>query len=254
MRQISIAKITAKSIVFMTVLLIQVFAGASDLLSPSTCLLNFERKTHLLSKKLTKKFSNLDAVRIINGALPIDILKCLDEGASNLIIIAHAADLGTKNQVIAPFLYEKELQGQARKDYIEKIQKLLDSEVAKLQAEIQHNQREETENSYYNKVFDYARQVKNIPANQLIYDNPPRIVENQIFKRILNNPQFLRKISFVSCLPEKVLAYYPEINELQRRGIEIKFAPKNRVMSFFMGQNVTSPNYDWIRNEIFSRP
>jgi hypothetical protein len=180
---------------------------------PEACVINFERKDHSFSLALDSQLSSFAGlIRVVNGAVPMDIIKCIEDGAGAITIIAHAGDFNSKKQYLAPLTYLKEIKGQTRTELL--------------------------------------RNSKNIIFNnQLIYSI--KLIENYFWKSILLRPVALRKINFVSCLPEMVQSYYPELSDLKKQGVEINFAPKNRIASFFLGKEVTSPDYDWIRKELF---
>ena len=229
-------------------------AWAANSAHPYACVLNFERKDAALTKTLNKKLSDMEGVEIVNEAVPSDILRCLDQGAVSVMIVGHAGDLDSKNQVAAPLVYFRELKGQERTAYLDKIQKQLDHEVAEFKEKVRTNKLKSVEGSYYYKILEMDQKLKKIPATQAIYENP-KLVENQIWKRVLSNPENLRKLSIVSCLPEKVADYYPELNDLKTSGVDVEFAPISRFLSFFMSKNVVTPDFDWMRKTLNeSRP
>lgn len=221
-------------------------ARAVETQRPYACVLNFERKTHIISAYLSQKLSDMEGVRLINEARPLDMLNCLDNGAEALMVVGHAADLDSERQVTAPLVYFRELKGEDRKNFLDKLQRALDKEVADFKEKVRTNRLKADEGGHYYKMFELNERVKQIPENRPIYDQP-RLVENQIFRRILRNPENLKKISIVSCLPEETEAYYPEFKELRERGVEVEFGPLNRFMTFLMGKNVASPDIDWMR-------
>jgi len=227
----------------------QAFADQSN--QPTACIINFETRAHFLSTELNKKFSNSkNQVQVINEAAPTDIIKCIDAGASSITILAHAGDLNVKGQHLAPLAFVSELTGQAREDYINQIMTELDKQVADFYRKVRTNTMKATEGALYYRILEADQKFKKSPKDKPIYGQP-EFIDGQLWKTIASNPKNLKKINIVSCLPEMVREYYPELNELEQQGIEIQFAPKNKFWSFVFGKNVTSPDLNWMQNELF---
>jgi hypothetical protein len=192
----------------------------------------------------------MPGVELIQGARPTDILKCLDHGAVSVVIFSHAADLEAKNQKTAPLLYFRPLEGADREKFLTQLKKQVSEELAEIQSNtlIETQSKDEVERARLSRLNE---KLKNMPADEPVYDQP-RIMENQILRRVLSNPENLKKISIIACLPEQVRAYYPELEQLQNKGIEVEFAPINGFMSFFAGKEVVTPDFDWIKRTIES--
>ncbi|MGE3610771.1 MAG: hypothetical protein AB7I27_14360 [Bacteriovoracaceae bacterium] len=229
--------------------LISFYGFAKSDFAPGSCVLNFEKKNHPFSSKLNGYIAHIEIVHLVHGALPTDILKCLDAGVSKILIIGHAGDLGSNKQTSSPLLYFKELKGEKRKEYINRLQMQLNELEKHLEARYKWDDLSIHDELFYFDVRDQVQRIDQLPEDFPIYDQP-KILENNIFKQVLKSSHHLKKLSIVSCLPEKVAAFYPELKELSAQGIEVKFAPKNQILSFIRGKNVTSPDFDWIIKEI----
>lgn len=210
------------------------------------CLINFERENHPSVSWLNKGLVELNDIRKIHEAKPIDIILCVQDGAEIITIIGHAGDINSENQTIAPLLYQKRLFGEEREQRVEFIRKRIDDWLSEYQrkakVEIPTTQRKRQ----HRRILAEYRRLQSIPIEAPVY-GPAELIENHVWQVILENPGNLKSLNIITCLPDQVATYYPDLAKLKSSEIQVKFAPPNKLMSFIKGKAVTSPQLKWIK-------
>jgi hypothetical protein len=162
-------------------------------------------------------------------------------------VIAHAGNLA-KGQTVAPLLYFRELKGSDRDDFIKNARAQIDQESAQIKSESKPSQKDLAR---LKDIAGLESRLGQLPADYPLYDEP-KLVDGQIWNRILEDPENLKKLSIVSCMPDKVQALYPELKQLQDAGIQVEFAPISHFMETFVGKDHLVPNFHWIKREMKS--
>ncbi len=211
-------------------------AAASETPKWDACILNFQKLTASTSYQIQRAFIGQEKkVKIIEEALPSDILQCVSEGVSTISIIAHAADFSSKAQRQAPLIYFAHLNGLDREKFIDDLKR-----------ELRQKQEKDPDDS---EAAQMLEELESLSSDAVIYDEPKLLMGN-VWKRVLQNPGNLKQLSIVACLPSKVEAAYPEFQELRGQGITIQYQPINRFFSFIFQKEVTTLNVDWLKDSV----
>jgi hypothetical protein len=255
------------------------WAATTPTPAPETvCVLNYERKIHPMTHELEKIFANDPKAKLTSEAVPIDLLKCLQDGAEEVIIFAHALeDPSDANNVRLG--YFSALSTPADKQAFADTQlKIVDAQLASEQAWLAAVIK--ADNDYYAHHRSIGKGGPAAPSDYRIAQAHTKIsdlqsTENQIKKlatgsddiyliksflpqafRVAENyldarkksgqPILTKRIRLVSCLPQDVLKRYPELPLMAKdNGIDFDVAPQEDLMSFLMGKTVTALDPDW---------
>ncbi|MFL5783280.1 MAG: hypothetical protein ACJ76H_01640 [Bacteriovoracaceae bacterium] len=219
------------------------FCALSFAAEAKVCVLNFERPESPITKAVNKAFKDAPNISVKSMAIPLDIADCVRNGASEIVIVAHALESpqSVKDKSPVPLAYFREFTGEERAADIANTIHALDSQIADL--------KEKGDVKTARKVERYRETVVNYPANKRYVKLFP-ILPRAFAVAAREDLSGVKKIRLLSCVPEQVLAYYKDLQAMINSGIELDIAPKNKVMSLLEGKTVTSPDMNWLRKSI----
>jgi len=210
-----------------TASLLILLSFSAEVLSAQTCVLAFERSSSPIGKtvaKVMKKFP--DDITVLE-AKPEDIIKCVDQGASKIILIAHSTDVNAAKRLV----YFRRLQGEERAVAIQKKIELLG----------------QLNTPKARKELDFYRTLND---QTVLYDQPRQILPN-IFRKLqgmIIGP--LNKIVLATCDAAKVFSSYPALAELAGQNGAIEFSPESWFWTKIRKKSVSNFSAKWLRKQL----
>ena len=261
------------------------FAGIETTDKHKTCILNFERRIHPFTQVLHSVFDpaiKKEEAILIDEALPVELMSCVDQGATEIIIVAHAGDLNREKKrkipAIAPkaaLCYFKELKGKDRDQAISStLERLTLLQKTSTEAKAAVNKQHGAENLVFSdnerrqlaiqkKIQKKVDQIHDLTDDMPIYA-PPKIILPLVFESLVEKLRSekkqtgvirLKKIRFLSCMPTGVKnRYVAQFNDLSGKdlGIQLEFAPVSTLASLILGVNeaVSFSKRDWLEKSL----
>lgn len=194
--------------------LLTLSVGRSATATEKVCVLNFERPEHGITKVLSTVFSRAPDTEVRNLATPNDLLDCIRGGSEEIVVVAHALqdpnNPGDNSPVNLAYFREAE-PGEVTNP-------------------------EPSQTAYVMRTF-LPRAMQRIRAELQAQTQAGRLQ--------------LKKLRWMSCMPQKVFATYREFGlAMQENSIAVDFAPKNELMSLVYGEDMVSPDLEWLTKGI----
>lgn len=226
-------------------------AAAAD----NVCVLLYERAAHPFTKHVHKVFDSHSSVRIVEEALPIDIVKCIADQFDEIVIIAHSVQMGEGSEHVT-MGYFRQLEGEEKTENLTKKIDLLQYQLEQLKLAKTSKQ----DNKLNAKINQKQRQIRKwttmSPEKPLYVLRPfvNRIFEaarDELDKQAQSGGIALKKIRLVACDTEAIVNQYPAFKEIvDSFSIELDIAPKNRFLSWLKRRPVSSLNKSWLRESL----
>ena len=245
------------------ILIIYILLASFSGVAKNTCVLFFERPEHPFFEPMQNIFANQQKVDFIPLAQPLDFLKCVEAGAQEILIVAHAFEVKLDDRSFSKLGFFIPLER-------ERSENLKSQTIQNLQQSLQEIRRTEICRRPMNGKGPYRctqrqaiRRALRIVDNtkegdqmyQLLFGYEKGLFLNRPFELALkwmrSNKGLLKKIRWMSCDPNKVISSYPALKDLvEEFQIEMDVAPRNWFLSQFSEVDVTSFDEDWIKQSL----
>lgn len=207
-----------------------VFANNSR--SEMLCILIYEQSDSSLVKFIFEQFEGSLNTKIVPAALPVNIIECVREGADELLIVAHSAELGhQKDKASLVFSLPVTLSEQKKRISEEEIRLLSQLE------ELEWSPRNGYIDTHQFDFYTEGKKSQALKINTLVknyfdliqfkedkrtiydYDTFDSQIFNLIYKELVQQKKSengikLKKIRLLTCQPKKVLKRYPILNQI----------------------------------------
>lgn len=228
--------------------------------SINKCILIFESPHHPFSKFLINEFSDKNDFKIISSAIPTDIKKCVTLGATEILIFAHTT-YSSKN-ASTKLVYFKEYSETKFTETQNKIKNALIEATKKLREQIDQEKENgncpttNPRNLAYSKCSKLNNQIITLKSRLNAIEKreyqknryfEPMVFLDKSFEDVANNLNHLRSIRFLSCDPESLFKTYPSLEIIKSSGINLDFAPAQKIMSLIKGKNVRVLDKAWVQ-------
>jgi hypothetical protein len=246
-------------------------ALASDPASESrVCVLTYEREAHPITKAVKKVFRGHPEVALQVEALPIDFLKCIRSGATEILFVAHAVEYAGSDHI--DLGYFRRLEGIERDQEIAQASTQIESAIAQFEKLNLEKIKARTQNPYPPKnanerTWEEVQAYRMTRVREILKAYPKekpyyvlRPILNKVFELARQDLRKeasekgnvrLKKIRMMNCLPEQVQDRYPALMDLiHENKIDLDLAPTSPFFSWLKGKPVTSPDLDWIRKSL----
>jgi hypothetical protein len=208
----------ARESVFILMLFIELIVGrawAEPAQVPRrACILVYERAQSPIAQKVAEMFKNYRPAAVTLEARPVDIVKCIDSGFEELVIVAHAFEL--QDSVTATGNFE------VRLGYFTRAPKSDSSEDSPYQAGF-----------FLDHVFKLAHRA--------------------LAKRRAAGLPSVTKIRFMACDMKQIFINYPSFERLIRdNSIALDVAPSHSIVNLFRDANhkVTPFDVEWLSKTV----
>lgn len=193
----------------------------------SVCVVNFERQAHPYTKVVKEIFGGKRPPRVMvyHNAGPLHFLECIKSNATEIIVIAHALEMGEGS--------ERYNLGYFRPLSLEDKKNLKKVMLEKKGEE----------------------EVKKINWNEELYFPPlpilPKIFEKSLSylrqKKQAGQNISLKRIRLMSCEPEKILERYQALTQIiEEFSLQVQLAPTDAIGGLLNGKEVTKMDYHWL--------
>jgi hypothetical protein len=185
---------------------------------PQVCILNYERLIHPITRELMKTFNSDPDSHLFTEAVPVDLMNCLLGNYREIILVAHAIEDPSQHDQVSLGYFTRYTD--AEKQALE-------------QQAVQQGVKIPDETLYHLKAFlPQIFRTMHVALEQL---------------RASGGVVSVKRIRWMSCLPEQVFAVYPEFKQiLDEFGIGLDVAPKQVLMSALLGKSVTGFDRLWL--------
>lgn len=243
-------------IIFLVLLITFSFSSFAS----KVCALNFERPKHYTSKMVSKTFDANPSTKVVLLAKPVDILKCVQEGYSEIIIIAHSLYNPKTPDKDAKFGYYAEKTIGQYKALLEEIKSLKDlySKTKRLKRYVSDG-REIFKKNRSQRRFERLTEVEaKINNGHKLYDFKkfhPVIFKN--LKKMLQKEYAetgdtrLKSIRIASCTEDSLKKRYQILNEISDQfAIKFDWQPENKFSSWLKDIQTTVLDENWLRESL----
>lgn len=195
------------------------------------CILIFQKKDHFLTKYINKIFLKAKYTKIIVEAKPVEILNCVKEKVSEILMVVHSTE-DEANSNLADLLFYLPMSDKDRSQLIGSSEQKVIHKLAELgreprngyvdinQFDFKTEENEEWTKQVNHLMNEYEGIIKiksnNMSLYKVGYFDP--YIFHLIYDELLKQKQFdevhLKKIRLATCMVDKVLARYPEFVKL----------------------------------------
>lgn len=244
---------------YLLLTILGLFPCASFAQAPRVCVVNFERPLAPQTQLLDKVFAGRSDVHIIHNARPTDVAACIQMGAEEIILLAHALITsenkdGDKPANLGFFL---DLKGEQRASAIKDWLQFIEEEITRIRPYGKNHGDPEVQ-KYLRKLRSQKQRLQKFSEEQPFFIVRPILPQAfRVAKKAATEKQLspeglpLKKIRLLSCIPHQVLAQYDDLRGLiEENHIELDIAPKNAFWSFVKGMDVTNPDIDWLKQSL----
>lgn len=243
-------------IIFLVLLITFSFSSFAS----KVCALNFERPKHYTSKMVSKTFDANPSTKVVLLAKPVDILKCVQEGYSEIIIIAHSLYNPETPDKDAKFGYYAEKTANQYEALLKEISSLKDhySETKRLKRYVSDGREIFKKNRSQRRFENLTKIEDKIKNGHKLYDFKKfhSIIFTNLAKLLKQEKQEsgtikLKKIRIASCTEDSIKMRYKVFNELSDElGIQFDWQPENKFTSWIKGIQTTVLDQQWLNQSL----
>jgi hypothetical protein len=233
--------------------------STSALAHGSVCVLSFERSEHFTTKVISKTFKKKSNHKIVTLAKPIDIVKCVQEGYSEIVIVAHAIYNPNKKNTEAKLGYYRTLRPIEYKTFVSNVEKLHKEygQGKRKKVSFLNGRRKVKKNEEYKRWEHLNSVLKDISSERVFYKMDK--FHTTIFKRLkaLLHEQAtegnlkLTKIRIASCMKDSLQKRYTILNEISHEfNIELDWHPDSKFASWIQGNQSVQLEKSWLKESL----
>jgi hypothetical protein len=232
------------------------------------CVLNFERQAHFYTQWVNEVFANKGSqYRVYNEATPANWLECIQQGADEVVVIAHSLAIKDGGKVIS-LGYYRQLEPPQRSELLSKAHQYFSTELERMDQEIRdleisgRNSFERHQNRYQDYINSLKIQrrdlearfhrVEAFPEDKPLYEIST--ILPKIFQRMKESSKAgnfkWKKLRIAACNPDKVFEPYPELRELiQTYRIDVEYGVRP-LLNYFSSEETAIVTKGWLEKSL----
>mgnify|MGYP003683949497 CR=1 FL=1 len=225
----------------------------------ATCILNFERPEHFTTKVINSTFKDYSSHKVVNLAKPIDIVKCVQAGYDEIVIVAHAIYNPKKEETEAKFGYYRELMPSEYKAFVNDVEELhmKYSQDKRKKINFSNGRRKIQKNIEYKRWEHLNSVLKDINLGKKYYKMDK--FHTTIFKRLkgllqdqaIEGNLKLTKIRIASCMKDSLQKRYTILDEISHQfNIEFDWHPDSKFASWIQGNQSVQLDKSWLKESL----
>lgn len=179
--------------------------------APTVCVLSYLPKSDRIAGAVAETFRYAPEAKVFTEAVPMDIVNCINEGFTQIIIVAHAIEM--KNDDSSKVI---------RMGYFEPAQN-----------SVSENQKQAYAlKLFYNQIFKVADQALSA-------------------REASGQDNRLKEIRLMACAPQQISAAYPSFESLiKNHSLKLDTAPSSFFLDLFSDVPVTTFNRAWMAKSV----